>query len=76
MCDIVPTCQWFQTQTINSDIVLKEQERYIREGQTEYVLARDTYPTVIWEQYELAAEEVFDDGNYISTYYLFRRKGE
>lgn len=76
VCDIVPTCQWFQTQTINSDIVMKEQERYIREGRTEYVLARDTYPAVIGERYELVAEEVFDDGNYISTYYLFRRTGE
>ena len=73
VCDIVPTCQWFQTQTINSDMVYQEQERYIREGQTEYVLARDNYPEVIWEKYELASEEVFDDGNYVSTYYLFRR---
>lgn len=76
VCDIVPTCRWFQTQTINSDVVLKEQEGYIKEGNTEYVLARDTYPAAIREQYELVAEEVFDDGNYISTYYLFRRKGE
>lgn len=74
VCDIVPTCQWFQTQTINSDMVDKEQERYIREGQTEYVLARDSYPEVIWEQYDLVAEEEFDDGNYVSTYYLFHRK--
>ena len=74
VCDIVPTCQWFQTQTINSDVVYQEQERYIREGQTEYVLARDNYPEVIWEQYDLVAEEEFDDGNYVSTYYLFHRK--
>lgn len=74
VCDIVPTCQWFQTQTINSDVVYQEQERYIREGQTEYVLARDSYPEVIWEQYDLVTEEEFDDGNYVSTYYLFHRK--
>ena len=74
VCDIVPTCRWFQTQTINSDMVDKEQERYIREGQTEYVLAKDSYPEAIWERYELVAEDVFDDGNYVSTYYLFHRK--
>lgn len=74
VCDIVPTCQWFQTQTINSDMVDKEQERYIREGQTEYVLAKDSYPEAIWERYELVAEEAFDDGNYVSNYYLFHRK--
>ena len=50
-------------------MVDKEQERYIREGQTEYVLAKDSYPEAIWERYELVAEDMFDDGNYVSTYY-------
>lgn len=74
VCDIVPTCQWFQSQTINSDVVRQEQERYIREGQTEYVLARDTYPEVIWEQYELVSEENYADEYYSGTYYLFRKR--
>lgn len=74
VCDIVPTCQWFQSQTINSDIVANEQEGYIREGKTEYVLARDCYPDAIWEQYELVAEEEFADETYQGVYYLFRRK--
>lgn len=76
VCDIVPTCRWFQTQTLGIDDVLKEQERYIEEGQTDYVLARDSYPDVIWEKYELAGEEPWHQGEQEFTYYLFRRKCE
>lgn len=74
VCDIVPTCQWFQTQSVIMDTVLSEQERYIREGQTTFVLARDSYPDVIWEQYELAASEPWDHNGQEFTYYLFRKK--
>lgn len=74
VCDIVPTCQWFQTQTVIMDTVLSEQERYIREGQITFVLARDSYPDVIWEQYELVASEFWDHNGQEFTYYLFRKK--
>lgn len=74
VCDIVPTCRWFQTQTLAIDDVQKEQERYIREGQTDFVLARNDYPDVIWEKYELAAEEPWRQGELEFTYYLFRKK--
>lgn len=74
VCDIVPTCQWFQTQTVIMDTVLSEQERYIREGQITFVLARDSYPDVIWEQYELVASEPWDHNGQEFTYYLFRKK--
>lgn len=72
VCDIVPTCRWFQTQTLSIDDVEKEQERYIREGQTDYVLARDYYPEVIWDRYELAAQAPWYQGDMEFTYYLFR----
>ncbi len=74
VCDIVPTCQWFQTQTVIMDTVLSEQERYIREGQVTFVLARDSYPDVIWEKYELAASEIWQQGEQEFTYYLFKKK--
>lgn len=74
VCDIVPTCQWFQTQTVIMDTVLSEQERYIREGQITFVIARDSYPDVIWEQYELVASEPWDHNGQEFTYYLFRKK--
>ena len=74
VCDIVPTCQWFQTQTVIMDTVLSEQERYIREGQTTFVIARESYPDVIWENYELVAEAPWSHNEQIFTYYLFRKK--
>ena len=74
VCDIVPTCRWFQTQTLAIDDVLESQERYIREGQITYVLARDSYPEVIWEKYELVGEEDWFMEEEKFTYYLFRLK--
>ena len=74
VCDIVPTCQWFQTQTLPIDDVLLSQEQYIREGRISYVIARDDYPEVIWEQYELVGEEKWYLEENEFTYYLFRRK--
>ncbi len=74
VCDIVPTCRWFQTQTINMDLVYEEQESYVREGRTDFVLARDGYPDVIFEKYELAGEEKWSMGEQEFTYYLFEKK--
>lgn len=75
VCDIVPTCQWFQTQTLHIDDVRIEQERYIREGQTDYIIARDSYPEVIWDCYELVGEAPWYLEEQEFTYYLFRKKG-
>ncbi|MDE7404926.1 MAG: hypothetical protein K2M81_07465, partial [Lachnospiraceae bacterium] len=72
VCDIVPSCRWFQTQTLAIDDVLKEQERYIEEGQTSFVIARDDYPQVIFEKYDLVAEEPWYHEGQEFTYYLFR----
>ncbi len=74
VCDIVPSCQWFQTQTINMDIVYEEQKRYIKEGLTDYVIARDGYPEKIEDRYELAAEATFEENGYNYEWYLFRLK--
>lgn len=76
VCDIVPTCQWFQTQTVIMDTVLSEQERYIREGQIMFVIARNDYPEVIWEQYDLVAEAPWFHEGEEFTYYLFQKKSE
>lgn len=74
VCDIVPTCQWFQTQTVIMDTVLSEQERYIREGQITFVIARDDYPDVIWEKYDLVCEAPWSLNDQTFMYYLFRKK--
>ncbi|MDE5907353.1 MAG: hypothetical protein K2H52_01180 [Lachnospiraceae bacterium] len=72
VCDIVPSCRWFQTQTLAIDDVLKEQERYIKEGQTTFVIARNDYPQAIFEKYELVSEEPWYHEGQEFTYYLFR----
>lgn len=74
VCDIVPTCQWFQTQTVIMDTVLSEQERYIREGQTMFVIAVNHYPEVIWENYEMVAEAPWYHNGETFMYYLFKKK--
>ena len=74
VCDIVPTCQWFQTQTVIMETVLGEQERYIREGLISFIIARDEYPQAIWERYELVAQEPWYHEGTEFTYYLFKRK--
>ena len=74
VCDIVPTCRWFQTQTIHIDDVLRDQEQYIREGRTDYIIARDEYPEVILDKYELVAQAPWYQGDLEFTYYLFRLK--
>ena len=74
VCDIVPTCRWFQTQTIHIDDVLRDQEQYIREGRTDYIIARNEYPNVIWDKYELAAQAPWYQEDMEFMYYLFRLK--
>lgn len=69
---IVPSCYWFQTQTLPIEDVLLEQQEYIRSGKTDYIVARDYYPEVIWEQYELIAEE--KDKFRECSFFLFKKK--
>ena len=78
LTDIVPTCRWFQTQTL--DVPEKEnnpyfeQDRYIREALTDFVLARDSYPDHIFDNYDLIDQAEYTYSGYDFTYYLFRKK--
>ncbi|MBR5798907.1 MAG: glycosyltransferase family 39 protein [Lachnospiraceae bacterium] len=75
MADIMPTCRYFQSNAVHGfDEVALEQTRYIKEGQTSFVLARNTYPEEIWEKYELVCERDYQILGADLTYYLFRRK--
>ena len=75
VADIVPSVKYFQTNGINFDEMFEEQERYIREGVTRFVVCRFYYPEYIWDKYELAAESAFaTDGKNETMYYLFKRK--
>lgn len=73
VCDIVPTCRWFQTQTLRIDEVDNAQLQYIAQGQTDYILARDTYPNIIHDRYDLIAQAPFHWDGTEFTYYLFRK---
>ena len=74
--DIYPSCYWFQTQTLPGDDVSTEQLRYITEAQTDYVVARDTYPDAIFAHYELIDTYHQVMGTSEFDYYLFRRISE
>ena len=77
LTDIVPSCRWFQTQTL--DIPEKEnnpyyeQDRYVREALTDFVLARDTYPEHIFDNYSLIDKAEYSYSGYDFTYYLFEK---
>lgn len=73
VCDIIPNCQWFHTLNISLDIMRREQERYIREGLITFIIARDSYPDVIWEKYELVSEVPYSWKDQSFTYYLFQK---
>lgn len=73
--DVLPTCRYFQSNAVHGfDEVVKEQLRYIEEGQTEFVLAREVYPEEIWQKYDLIAKQPYVIGDNEFTYYLFQRK--
>ncbi len=72
--DIYPSCYWFQTQTLPGDEVTRQQLSYITEGRTDYIVARDSYPEEVLEQYELIDSFHQELQPQAFDYYLFRRK--
>lgn len=74
VCDILPTCRWFQGQYLPIPDVTDTHLQFITEGRTDYVLARDSYPDAISEQYELAAQAPYIQDGQTFTYFLFRKK--
>lgn len=74
VADIMPTCKFFQTNGISFQEMFQEQHRYIEEGRTQFVLARDEYPESIFDKYELVDQEPYEWDGKEFTYYLFRRK--
>ncbi len=77
LCDIVPSCRWFQTQTLNIDEPennpYMEQERYVREGLIDYVLVRDHIPDSINDHYELIDNEVYGWDGMEFNYFLYKK---
>ncbi len=73
VADIVPTCKFFQTNGIAFEEMFREQDRYVTEAKTMFIIARDTYPDCIWDHYELVSEAPYEWDGLTFTYYLFRR---
>ena len=73
MSGIVPNCYWFQTQTLPLDDVLTDQAQYISSQKTDYIIAREYYPAIVEENYDLIATEIEEERGF--TYYLFQKKG-
>lgn len=72
-CGIVPTCRFFQTQTIKLSDVGEVQGDFIRNGRTDFVMARGNIPEHIDDHYELVAQEDWEQSGYDLTYYLYKR---
>ncbi len=71
-CGIVPTCRFFQTQTIKLSDVGEVQGDFIRNGRTDFVMARGNIPEHIDDHYELVAQEDWEQSGYDLTYYLYK----
>lgn len=75
VADVLPSEKYFQTNGIPLEEMFDEQERYIKEGLTQFVICRFEYPEYMLDKYELVAEDSFaTDGKSESMYYLFKRK--
>ncbi len=80
LCDIVPNCRYFQTQTLHIENKSLdpycEQERYIEEGLTDFVISRGEAANEIEDRYDLidTAEYSWEDLTF--TYYLYKLRDE
>jgi hypothetical protein len=78
VADIMPTCRFYHRCNLDLDEMEQEQDRFIEEGLTDFVLTRDTYPEIIFDKYELVDEEIYEQvgADWQFTYYLFELKGD
>ena len=76
VADIVPTCYFFQTQTIHLDDVYEMQRENIRRADTDFVVAESYPPDGIFENYEEIDHATWDYFGTEIDYYLYQRKDE
>lgn len=72
--EIAPTCKYFQKMNIQLPEMMEEQDRYVREGVTEYVVTKNHEHN--WSKYKECARCTFSDVGDIydsSTYYLYKK---
>ena len=71
---IVPTCEYFQTNGIGLPTLFEEQDKYVSEGATDYIIAVADEPWGVYEHYELVESFYSDEPGYEETYFLYRKK--
>ena len=70
---IVPTCYFYQTQTIHLPNVETTQYDAMWTGLTDFIVTRDLEPLGVENHYKLAAEKKWQQGAYRFTYRLYQK---
>ena len=71
---IVPTCEYFQTNGIGLPTLFEQQQRYVDDAATEYIIAVREAPLDVDLRYELVDSFHSDEPGYEEDYYLYKRK--
>ena len=73
-CDIAPSVKYFHQTNVPLEEMLSEQERYVAEGVTDYVVTRGRQPDSIVLHYTLIATAKAPADFWYDSVYLFMRK--
>lgn len=71
---IIPDCRYFQTNTLGVPVIEEGQKRYVKEGKTEYIIARDALPYTVPEFYEEVDSADYPTNGVDHTYILYRKR--
>lgn len=72
-CGIAPTVKYFHRTNVHLPEMLEEQDRYVVEGVTDYVVTRSPLSPAIASRYVLVSTEKSTAGFWYDTVYLYRR---
>lgn len=71
---IIPTCRFFHRPNVSNQEMFDMQDLFVQEGKVMFVLAKNTYPSDIEENYQLVAQEKHLHFGEENIYYLFKIK--
>jgi len=71
--NVTPSVKYFHYTNVPLAEMLEEQDRYIAEGVTDFVVTRGRQPDTITDQYTLVASEPAPDGYWYDAVYLYER---
>lgn len=74
IADVIPEERFFQTNGIGFDEMFEEQNRYVKEGLSNYIVTCDFEPEHVYDKYDLIRSKINVSNGYEYTYYLFKRK--